>query len=104
MKAKRRMTAIALAACMLGSIAPLGASAAEYVAAYDANQDGSVTINDVIMISQYLMGCYYVDDPSTLDADQNLVINSVDALCIQSHLVYSRLQNELISEVPDPTE
>ncbi len=83
----RRFLALALAACMLGSAAPLGVSAVDYVAAYDANQDGSVTINDVIMISRYMMGNFYVNDPSTLDADQNLVVTIEDATCVQTYLV-----------------
>ncbi len=53
---RKKLYALALAASMLASVAPLGASAAEYVAQLDTNGDGSVSMTDVLLISRYLSG------------------------------------------------
>ena len=88
----RRFLGLALAACMLGSAAPLGASAAEYNVLYDVNRDGTVSITDTIFLSRYLTGSYSVSTPSNLDVNQNLVVDAVDAWMLQTYLVGNRFE------------
>lgn len=88
MKTRRKALALAMAALCLGSAAmPMGVSAASYVAAYDANQDGEVTILDNIAINRYLAGYFYVANTAQMDADGNLIVNRADAACVMAHLI-----------------
>ncbi len=86
---RKKLYALALAASMLASVAPMGASAAEYVAQLDTNGDGSVSMTDVLLVNRYLLGAGYVSDPSDLDADANGVITSGDAQRIMAHMTYT---------------
>lgn len=77
MNKMKKMLAIASAAAMLcGSAATMNVSAA---GTCDVNGDGEVSITDVLTVNQYLMGVYYLSDPSVLDVNNNYVIDSVDA-------------------------
>ncbi len=84
---KKRFCALALAACLCSAMVPMGASAVAYNVLYDVDRDGTVSITDTIALSQYLMGCYSVADPSVMDVNQNLVVDYVDINLLQAYLV-----------------
>ncbi len=83
MRKMKKMLAIASAAAMLcGSAATMNVSAVTYDC--DVNNDGEVSVLDVLVINQYMMGMYYVDDPSIMDVDGNHIITSGDAQCVMA--------------------
>ncbi len=86
---KHKLTAIAVAACLCSCLAApmMQSSAVDYNALYDVDGNGTISIMDVITLNQYLMGAYYVADPSVMDVTQNLVVDAVDAQCLSAYLV-----------------
>lgn len=85
---KMKSAALAMAAvCIAGSLLPMAAAADTTYDPCDVNRDGTVSVIDTVTISQYLLGVFYVDDPSVMDANQNLIVDVADSQCIQAKIV-----------------
>jgi hypothetical protein len=82
---KRKLTALLAAAAMAFAVVPCSA-AADYDPK-DTDHDGDVDIMDVIFLNRCLIGSRYVTDVSILDANQNLIVDSLDSKCIMASLV-----------------
>ncbi len=85
MKRMKSLTAIAVIGAMISGMGALPA-AATYDPC-DVNRDGRVSIQDVIYLNQYLMGYFYVSDPSVLDANQNYIVDIADSYCVLAETV-----------------
>ncbi|MBR6618037.1 MAG: hypothetical protein IKL00_09245 [Oscillospiraceae bacterium] len=82
MKTKARILAPVLSAVCLLCMMPMGAGATNYDC--DVNGDGSEDILDSIALNRYLMGQYYVSDPSVMDVNGNLIVDVADSYCIMA--------------------
>ncbi len=81
------MLALALSAVSLLCVMPLGAGATNYDC--DVNGDGSEDILDNIALNRYLMGQYYVSDPSVMDVNGNFLIDVADTNCVMAEITHS---------------
>ena len=77
----------------------------------DVNRDGVVNVRDISAISRYREGNVYVPDYSQLDADKNLVINSMDEQCVLAKVMgysysssYYSKKNNTLSNAPAVSE
>ncbi len=87
MNKMKKMLAIASAAAMLcGSAATMNVSATNTFD-YDINNSGSVDMMDVLTLNQYLMGVYYVSDPSILDVNGNCIVDAMDSQCLLAYTI-----------------
>jgi len=76
----KKMLAVCSAMAMLcGAMTTMSAGA---VFNCDVDGDGEVSIVDAMVINRYRLGDCFVDDPSIMDVDGNLVITSGDAQCV----------------------
>ncbi len=94
MRRMRSLTAIAVIGAMI-----LGMGALPTAAAYDpcdVNRDGRVSIQDSIYVNRYLMGYFYLSDPSVLDATGNDVIDAADSACVLAALTDSDFANPFV--------
>ena len=73
----------------------------------DVNRDGVVNVRDVSAIASYRAGNVYVPNYNQLDADKNLVINSMDEQRVLAevmgwsyHSVYYSKKNKISSQAP----
>lgn len=76
MKFKKILSGAIAVATLVTSVGMFPVSAAYDVC--DANRDGVVNVRDVAAIASYRVGNVYVPNYNQLDADKNLVINSMD--------------------------
>lgn len=81
------MLAPVLSAVCLLCMVPMGVGATNYDC--DVNGDGSEDILDSIALNRYLMGQYYVSDPSVMDVNGNWVVDHADAQCIMAEVSHS---------------
>ena len=87
---KKRLTSLLLSAICFGTMAAqLGMQASATTDPRDVNQDGTINIGDVIYLNRYLLGDFYVSDPSVLDANQNYLIDVADSNCIMAYVTES---------------
>jgi len=73
---KKMIAFMSACAVLCGSAVMMNASATNNC---DVNGDGEVSIADVLMINQYLLGNFSLSDPSVLDVNNNYVVDAVDA-------------------------
>ncbi|MBQ8926693.1 MAG: hypothetical protein IJ055_00275 [Oscillospiraceae bacterium] len=96
---RKSLTALLAAAVMAFAMVPCRA-AADYDPK-DADRDGDVDIMDVIFINRCLIGTHYVTDVSILDANENLIVDSLDSRCIMNYLVDLTYHVEFIDIVAE---
>ena len=84
MKLKKILAAVSAVVVMsAGSVNNVSASAP---ASYDVNGDGMVDISDAVAISTALAGQWQPINLSTLDANQNGIIDDLDRMAIMSYV------------------
>ena len=93
---KKKCWAAALASAVMCFQSVVDMSAATQYDPCDVNLDGAVSIVDVVFISRYVGGLATVADVSQLDADQNLIVNELDARCVLAKLVGNMYSVEYI--------
>ena len=86
-KLKKMFAVIAAATMLCSSMAAMNVGAANYNVRYDVNRDNSVDILDVMALNQYLMGVYYVYNISSMDVNQNFVVDTVDSQMILAYTI-----------------
>ncbi len=47
-------------------------------------RNSTCDILDVMMVNRYMLGAFFVDDPSIMDVDGNYIITSSDAKCVMA--------------------
>ena len=94
MRRMKSLTAIAVIGAMVSGMGALPA-AATYDPC-DVNRDGTVSIQDSIYVNRYLMGYFYLSDPSVLDASGNDVIDAADSACVLAALTDSDFENPFV--------
>ncbi len=94
MRGMKSLTAIAAIGAMVSGMGALPA-AATYDPC-DVNRDGTVSIQDSIYVNRYLMGYFYLSDPSVLDATGNDVIDAADSACVLAALTDSDFENPFV--------
>ncbi len=97
MKTRRKFVAFAMAAVSLFSLTPMGAGATDYDC--DVNGDGAEDILDAIALNRYLLGLYYVGDPSAFDVNENLVVDYADTQCIMACVTRNDYSHRYIDDV-----
>lgn len=82
MKRKKLLAGLTAAVMLCGAVMSVGVSAAVYDC--DVNNDGAVNMLDTITLNQYLLGGFYVNDPSIFDVNGNYIIDTADSNCIMA--------------------
>lgn len=80
----KKTTTLILSFCLaLCAITPLKASA--YICG-DVNNDGSISISDVVNLNKYLAGMVELNSYEAADVTGNYILNVIDAIVLQKYI------------------